>query len=120
MSLASVYVANVNLACMYAFALCGRCLNGMCLLSMMCCSVHVVVLWYSEQISLCIGKQGKVREGIKKYGVVIEFFRCRGGGLGPIHNFEALFMGLATLHEPLWVCPHSVGLTKLCWPGYTP
>ena len=34
MSLVSVYVANVNLACMYAFALCGMCLNGMCLGSM--------------------------------------------------------------------------------------
>ena len=45
MSLASVYVANVNLACTYAFALCGMCLNGICLGSMVCCRVHVVVLW---------------------------------------------------------------------------
>ena len=34
--------------------------------------------------------------------------------IGPIHNFEALVMGLATLHEPLWVCPHSVGLATFC------
>ena len=37
---------------------------------------------------MCIGKQGKVREGIKK-----------------LSSYEALVMGLATLHEPLWVWP---------------
>ena len=103
MFLASVYVANMNLACIYAFTLCGMCLDGMCLGSMVCCRVHAVVLWWSEQISLCVGKQGKVREGIKK-----------------LSSYEALVMGLATLLEPLWVWPHSVGLTKLRWPGYTP
>ena len=34
-------------------------------------------------MSLCIGKQGKVREGIQK-----------------LSSYEALVMGLATLHEP--------------------